>query len=273
MSKRTFKPERYYQFFGDVTKTRLQRAYEAGEVVTGRIRGYDVVRGCLFVKLSNTEEGVLPFSECFLEPLKDTHNRIPGPVEKLIRKRIVRVKIVKWTDRQITLSRKKSLLEVLDKAQHIVLKRVGATVEGTAKNAVYCDIGDGLTAYCPVCEISRTHIDDATNWFKKGEVVKVIITGVDLETGKVTCSIKQGDACDYSKIFPNSNRKVKVGNPIFQKGNVTGYFVEITPGIAGIADIQENFTEKYGKLHPGDKVRVYIKQVLPDERKVKLVIK
>ena len=249
MSKRTFKPERYYQFFGDVTKTRLQRAYEAGEVVTGRIRGYDVVRGCLFVKLSNTEEGVLPFSECFLEQLKDTHNRIPGHVEKL------------------------SLLEVLDKAQHIVLKRVGATVEGTAKNAVYCDIGDGLTAYCPVCEISRTHIDDATNWFKKGEVVKVIITGVDLETGKVTCSIKQGDACDYSKIFPNSNRKVKVGNPIFQKGNVTGYFVEITPGIAGIADIQENFAEKYGKLHPGDKVRVYIKQVLPDERKVKLVIK
>lgn len=270
MSKKMYQPERNYQFVAETTTARLKRAFEARETVTGLIRGSDIVNQCLFVKLNDTEEGILPFSECCLEPLKYCHNTIPGPIEQLLKKKVIRVKIEKWTDKRIVLSRRNNLLEVLERAENLVSKKVLATVENTTTSAAYCDIGDGLIAYCIEAEISKTRIKDVTNWFEKGETIKVIVSKVDLDNLKVSCSIKRADSFDYSKIRPKSNRMVKVGNPIYQQGKLTGYYVEVTPSIAGIADIREWNLKKYSNLQPGDKAQVYIRQVSPEERKVKM---
>ena len=72
------------------------------------------------------------------------------------------------------------------------------------------------------------------------------------------------DCMSVSRISSPADR-VSVGQQIVRSVEEYGTFVEIAPNLAGLA-------ETCPDLHPGQAVSVYIKNILPDKMKIKLVI-
>ena len=267
----SFKPERDFSVDDKMTLTEIRRKYEENEAITGHVHGFDVKARIIFVSLGNGIEGILSFDEVCMEELKQIRG-LPAQVKSITRKNSIRVKIVGIEDDIIYVSRKANLLDVFNKLEKLGTAFYNATFENASKHNVFCDIGEGVIAYCSVEELTRVFIDDARNWVKIGNHVRVRTTKFSSSENLIWCSIKKASMGNYKKIKPKTKLMAKVGKSIEdENGIVTGYFVEITPAIAGIADICENYTlEKMPKQ--GEMVRCYVRSVDSEKHRIKLYI-
>ena len=100
---------------------------------------------------------------------------------------------------------------------------------------------------------------------KIGQKVKCMIKSIDEETGRVNLSYK-----DCLGTWEENIEKFKEGMKV--KGIVrdtekrkNGVFIELTPNLVGMTEYTEDL--KYGET-----VDVCIKKIIPEKKKVKLVI-
>ncbi len=126
----------------------------------------------------------------------------------------------------------------------------------------FCDIGCGITALLPIDNISVSRIPHPDVRFSVGDVIKVIIKCFD-ELGRVTLSHKEllGTWEENAKLF-------KVGETvsgIVRSIESYGIFIELTPNLSGLAEFTSNVCE-------GDCASVYIKSIIPEKMKFKLII-
>ncbi len=126
---------------------------------------------------------------------------------------------------------------------------------------VFLDIGCGCPALLPIDSVSVSRISHPRDRFRCGEDIKVVVKSN--ENGRVTVSRKEllGTWEENAALFSQ-------GETVF--GTVRsvesyGIFVELTPNLAGLAEPKEG-------VLPGQCASVYIKSLLPDRMKVKLII-
>ncbi len=267
----SLKPERDFQVDEKMTFDEVVKRYEQGIAITGYVHGFDSLQKKIYVSLGNNLEGILTFDEVCLEKLKH-YVGTPVQVRSILRKRIIRAKILKIEDDKIYLSRKANLLEVLDKVKDNIGGFFYASAENTGGHNVFCDIGEGLIAYCSIEEVSRIRIKDTREWVKIGQHFTVKVTNISEENNFVWCSIKRGSFGDYSIFKHGMKVRARVGNAIPGKdGSITGYYVEINPAISGIADVNAEIYS--GKLPEyGDIVNCYVRTVYAYEHKMKLTL-
>lgn len=267
----SFKPERDFCVDGEMTLTKIRRKYEENEAITGRVHGFSLKDRIVLVSLENGIKGILPFDEVSIEQLKQPKG-LPAQVKSIARKKTIRVKIIGIEGSNIYVSRKTNLLDVFNKLENLGTAFYNATIENASKYNVFCDIGEGVTAYCGIEELTRVFIDDARNWVKIGNHVRVRTTKFNNLESLVWCSVKKASMGNYKKIKPKTKLMAKVGQSITdENGTITGYFVEITPAIAGIADISEKYPlEKLPKQ--GEMVRCYVRSVDCEKHRIKLYI-
>ena len=126
----------------------------------------------------------------------------------------------------------------------------------------FCDIGCGNAALLPIDSISVSRISHPTDRFTVGDNIKVIIKSI-AEDGRITLSHKellgswQENAADFLQGQTVTGIVRSVEN--------YGIFVELTPNLAGLAETVPDIT-------PGQGVCVYIKNILPEKMKIKLII-
>lgn len=263
------KPERNFRVDDNITLQEVIRRYEQKITVTGIAHGFDSIGKKVFVSLGNDIEAILPFEEVSLEELRYI-TKIPVQVKAILKKGTIRAKISKIEDDKIYLSRKANLLEALDTVKNNIGGFFRATVENIDGHCVFCDIGEGVVAYCKIEEVTRIRIKDVRGWLEKGQKVKVKVTDYSEESNLVWCSIKRGSFGDYSAFKRGMHVKARVGNAILgNDGNITGFYVEITPAISGITDYNPMYYN--GELPKyGDMVKCYIKNVDEYNHKMKL---
>jgi small subunit ribosomal protein S1 len=68
------------------------------------------------------------------------------------------------------------------------------------------DLGEDITGYLRVSEISRDRVEDARNVLKEGDEVTAIITNVDRKTRNIQLSIKAKDAADQQEAMASLNQ-------------------------------------------------------------------
>ena len=214
----------------------------------------------------------MSIDEVTIESLKYIHgNSVPVQVKMLVQKRVIRIKVTKIENDVIFLSRRKNLLEVFDYFKENINLKVEAVITGATDFGVFCDIGDGLIALCHYSEMSRARIFPK-KFVRIGARVCVMVYPNKKSEKMLNCSIKRATIVNYSEIKNGDTIKVKVGQPVYNEdGKVTGYFVEITPAISGIADVQ-CFRDK-AILKNGQIVDAYVRSVRANKHKVKLTIK
>ena len=127
----------------------------------------------------------------------------------------------------------------------------------------FCDIGCGIIALLPVDCISVSRISNPKERFSAGDKIKAVIKNNDRQTGRITLTHKE-----LLGSWEQNAEHFCAGEPasgIVRSVEPYGIFVELTPNLAGLAEWCEN-------VIPGQNAAVYIKSIIPEKMKIKLVI-
>ena len=125
----------------------------------------------------------------------------------------------------------------------------------------FADIGCGIVALMPIDTISVSRIEHPRERFTVGMSVKAVIKS--MENGRITLSHKEllGTWQENADMF--SPGETVAG--IIRSVESYGAFVELSPNLAGLAECKDG-------IKVGQQASVYIKSIIPDKMKVKLII-
>ena len=125
----------------------------------------------------------------------------------------------------------------------------------------FADIGCGIPALLPIDSISVSRIGHPKERFLPGMDIRVVVKS--RENGRINLTHKEllGTWAENAGRFRAGET---VGGVIRSIENY-GVFVELAPNLAGLAETREN-------IFPGQQASVFIKSVLPQRMKVKLII-
>ena len=139
---------------------------------------------------------------------------------------------------------------------------VDAKITHLESFGAFCDIGCGNIALLPIDAISVSRISHPKDRFNVGDDIKAVIKNIAPD-GKITLSHKEllGTWDENAQSF--SAGQTVTG--VIRSVEDYGVFVEITPNLAGLAEPKDG-------VKVGQQVSVYIKSILRDKMKIKLII-
>ncbi len=132
----------------------------------------------------------------------------------------------------------------------------------------FVDIGCGISSLLSVDCISVSRISHPKDRLNCGDIIDVVIKAIDEENQRIFVSRREllGTWEENAALF--SPGQTVAG--IIRSIESYGIFVELAPNLAGLAEIRE---DKIGcPLTVGQTAAVYIKSIIPERMKVKLVL-
>ncbi|MBQ4338955.1 MAG: 30S ribosomal protein S1 [Clostridia bacterium] len=139
---------------------------------------------------------------------------------------------------------------------------IDATVSHIENFGVFCDIGAGINALMPIDSISVSRIPHPSARFYTGQRIKAVVKSID-EMGRLTLSHKE-----LLGTWEENTASLNIGETvpgIVRSVEKYGIFVELAPNLAGLAEYTQGIT-------PGSHAGVYIKSILTQKMKIKLII-
>ena len=126
----------------------------------------------------------------------------------------------------------------------------------------FCDIGCGLPSLIPIDCISVSRIAHPTDRFAVGDAARAVVKA-RLPDGRVSLTHKEllGTWQQNADLF----RPGETVAGLIRTVESYGCFVELTPNLAGLAEPKEG-------VSPGQQAAVFIKNLIPEKMKVKLII-
>lgn len=146
---------------------------------------------------------------------------------------------------------------------------ISARVTHLESFGAFVDIGCGLSSLLTVDSISVSRISHPRDRLSVGEEIYVIVKAKDDTGDRIYVSMKEllGTWQENAALF-------EVGQTvsgIVRSIEDYGVFIELAPNLAGLAEIREDTHDKdIAKI--GNTTAVYIKSILPDRMKIKLVL-
>ncbi len=139
---------------------------------------------------------------------------------------------------------------------------INAKITHLESFGAFCDIGCGNVALLPIDAISVSRISHPMDRFFVGEEIRAVIKNI-ADDGKITLSHKEllGTWEENAEQFSAGQTVTGVIRSIENYG----IFVEIAPNLAGLAEPKEN-------VKVGSKASVYIKSIIREKMKIKLII-
>lgn len=161
------------------------------------------------------------------------------------------------------LSRRSVQLSCIDEylSQLSVGDVVDARVTHLEKFGAFIDIGAGINSLIPIDMLSVSRISHPQERLMENQLIRCVMRGYDGE--RYTFSLKE-----LLGTWEQNADRFSVGSTvtgIVRSVESYGVFVELAPNLAGLA-------EDYDGVVAGQRVSVFIKSILPDKMKVKLVI-
>jgi small subunit ribosomal protein S1 len=178
--------------------------------------------------------------------VKDIHDKENGEYEVILSRKDVELEVRKWMYENL---------------------KEGMVLSGIVRNmeqyGVFVDVGGGVTGLLHIEDISVARIRHPNERFKIGDKIKVLVKSFDRETGRIILSHKEllGTWEDNIKEFKEGS--TVIGTVRAREKN--GIFIELKPNLVGLAE------HKPG-VEYGQSVSVFIKKIVPEKKKIKLVI-
>ncbi|MCB0413720.1 MAG: 30S ribosomal protein S1 [Bdellovibrionales bacterium] len=247
--------------------------FPIGKRVNGKI--VSLTEYGAFVELDSGIEGLIHVSEMsWTKRIKhpSQHVNVGDDVECVVLE-------VDTENRRISLGMKQ-----LEENPWVELKNAyapGTIIEGEVKSitdfGVFIGVEDGIDGLVHISDFSwNKRVNHPSEMFKKGDKVKAVVLGVDIENERFSLGIKQLEADPWSAIEDNfpmgSQHEVKV-----VKTADFGVFVELTPEIEGLIHISELTTKRIDKpedvVKVGDMIKAEVITIDKDSRKIGLSAK
>lgn len=150
--------------------------------------------------------------------------------------------------------------------EYVTRLRCGEIIDATVTHldsfGCFVDLGCGIPSLIPIDSISVSRISHPSDRFAPRQAIKAVVKSVS-PAGRVTLSQKEllGTWEENAALF-NAGETVA---GIVRSVESYGIFVELTPNLAGLAEPHEG-------VRVGQHASVYIKSMIPEKMKVKLVI-
>jgi len=125
----------------------------------------------------------------------------------------------------------------------------------------FCDIGCGIPALMPIASISVSRISHPGDRFAPGMDIFGVVSS--LEEGRICLSGRE-----LLGTFAENAARFAVGETVagtIRSVESYGIFVELAPNLAGLAELKEG-------VFPGQQAAVYIKSIIPEKMKLKLIV-
>lgn len=133
----------------------------------------------------------------------------------------------------------------------------------------FMDIGCGISSLLTVDSISVSRISHPSDRLSVGDTVYTVIKSIDRDNGRIFVSMREllGTWLENAANFEVGQTVAGIVRSI----ESYGVFIELAPNLAGLAEIREG-TEDKNIARVGEYVAVYIKSIIPDKMKIKLVL-
>ena len=139
---------------------------------------------------------------------------------------------------------------------------IPARITHTESFGAFCDIGCGVVALLPIDSISVSRISHPRDRFTIGQDIRVAIKQI-LPDGKIMLTMKE-----LLGTWAQNAQRLSAGQTvtgIVRSVESYGIFVELSPNLAGLAEPKDD-------VYVGQQVSVYIKSIIYEKMKVKLII-
>lgn len=138
---------------------------------------------------------------------------------------------------------------------------IDAKVTHLEQFGAFTDIGCGVPSLIPIDVISVSRISHPSDRFTVGQQIKAVVKAV--ENGRICLTHKE-----LLGTWEENAERFEVGGTvtgIVRSVEEYGIFVELAPNLAGLAEPKEG-------ISVGQTVSVYIKAVIPEKMKIKLIV-
>lgn len=145
----------------------------------------------------------------------------------------------------------------------------GQILNGTVKNikpyGAFIKLENGVTGLAYIEDLSVARIKSPEERLKIGQDLKIMVKSIDREQNRVMLTYKELLGT-WEENIEKFQERTKVKGIVREiEKNKNGIFIELTPNLVGMAEYTEN-------LEYGQEVEVYIKKIIPEKKKIKLLI-
>ena len=212
-----------------------------------------------YVGYINKEDAVLTFGE----ETKDI--AVITRVGKPVCFKVIGIDRDCYGDPIIRLSRKEAQKEYVDNVLKWVMPGdiLPAKVTHLEQFGAFVDIGCGIISLLSIDSISVSRISHPRDRFSIGSDIRCIVKKNEDEGKRIYVTHKE-----LLGTWEENVSKFNIGQTvtgIVRSVEDYGIFVELSPNLAGLAEFKSD-------VHPGQSAAVFIKNIIPERMKVKLVL-
>ena len=259
-----FGPEGSYRNADRMSLEELTLAMENREILQSTALAFDTNRQLRFEL--GCGRGIMTFEECAIStdgsPVKDIAvlTRVGRPTCFLIEE------ITEDADGTHRFLLSRAQAQRLCKTEYLDDLLPGDIISAVVTHiepfGAFCDVGCGICALMPIDCLSVSRISTPADRVCPGQGIHCIIKTRDHQS-RLVLSLREllGTWAENAAEFSTGETVVGIVRSVEEYGT----FIEIAPNLAGLA-------ESCAELHPGQVVSVYIKNILPEKMKIKLVI-
>lgn len=257
------KTEKNFKFIS--SKEGLERALEAQTILEAPAvlcdHNFD-----LHVELPSGIRGIIPRDEVEYSPEGDAVKDIAilTRVGKTVCFKVSGFKTYPAGECVVILSRKAAQRECFENYIKTLIPGdiIPAKVTHLESFGAFVDVGCGRISLLSIDSISVSRISHPSARLSVGDIIYAAVRDID-NRGRIFLSGREllGTWEENAALFSEG----ETVRGIIRSVENYGVFVELTPNLAGLAEYRDD-------VHPGQTAAVYIKSIIPDKMKIKLII-
>lgn len=266
MKYQKFVPEGWYVGKKTIGESTLNNAIETQEVLEAKVVNCDENYN-LYVDFGNNKMGIINRNEIEANANENIEsfktNVSTSKVNKYVQ---FKVKGIDEKNNYI-LSRR----DVENDALSWIKKDVneGNILKGIVKSiqpyGAFVEIGGGVVGLLHIEDISIARIKTPKERIRVGQKINVMVKSIDKEQNRIILTYKEllGTWDDNIKDVIEGTTIVGKAREVEKSKN--GIFIELKPNLVGLAEYKDG-------IEYGQNVNVYVKKIIPEKKKIKLII-
>lgn len=266
MKYQKFIPEGWYREGKNINEEALENAIKSNEILEAKVTKCDENFN-LYVQFNDNSKGIIKRDEIELINNGDKNSfKENVSTSKVNRYVQFKVKGIDESNNYI-LSRKEAQKEAINWMKDEVTE--GTILKGIVKSiqpyGAFVEIGGGIVGLLHIEDMSVARIKTPRERVKIGQKLNIMVKSIDREQGKVILTYKELLGTWEDNVKDIVEGSVIVGKAREVEKSKNGIFIELKPNLVGLAEYKDG-------IEYGQEVNVFIKRIIPDKKKIKLII-
>lgn len=261
-----FIPEGWFKESKKINEDTLDKAIRTQETLEGKVIKCDENFN-LHLQFDNNVKGIIKRDEIELinnESNKELKENVS--TSKVNRYVQFKVKGIDESNNYI-LSRKDVEKEAISWMKDEV--KEGTVLKGIVKSiqpyGAFVEIGGGVVGLLHIEDMSVARIKTPRERVRIGQKINIMVKSIDREQEKIILTYKELLGSWEDNIKDIEEGTVIVGKAREVEKSKNGIFIELKPNLVGLAEYKDG-------IEYGQNVNVYVKRIIPEKKKIKLII-